>query len=86
MSFSNQQPWAGVAGAPDGVVVVRTMNLITIIQGSPHGVLAGQSGSASVPPDIVWDWVNKCLWVCTGSSADPTTAIWEEIAFVGGNP
>lgn len=83
MSFTNQQPWAGVAGAPDGVVMVRTANFFTLLDGPPQGVLAGQSGSASVPPDMVWDWIHKQLYICTVSSGKASDTVWTQIEFVG---
>lgn len=83
MSFTNQQPWAGVAGAPDGIVMVRTANFMTLLNGAPQGVLAGQSGTASVPPDMVWDWQGKNLYVCTQSSASPLATVWTQMAEVG---
>jgi len=83
MSFTNQLPFAGVAGAPYGVVMVRTANFMTLLQGSPVGILAGQSGSASVPPDMVWDWLNKNLWVCTQSGGSPASTMWTQLQEVG---
>lgn len=83
MSGSNQQPFAGLAGSPSGVVVARTLNIMTLNVGSPVGVLAGQSGNATTAPDIVWDWVNQVLWICTGSGGTPATTTWTQIAGPG---
>lgn len=63
--------------------MVRTANFMTLLSGSPVNVLAGQSGSASVPPDMVWDWTNKALYICTQSSSNPLDTVWTEIEFVG---
>ena len=83
MSFTNQLPFAGIAGAPYGVVVVKTANFMTLLQGNPNGIIAGQSGTSSVPPDMVWDWFGKNLWVCTQSGGTPAATVWSQLAEVG---
>lgn len=82
MSQSNQQPFAGIAGSPNGVVAVRTLNMITLNVGSPVGTLAGQSGNATTAPDIVWDWVDATLWICT-QTGTAATAVWTQIGGPG---
>jgi hypothetical protein len=76
-------PFAGIAGSPYGIVKVGVLSLMTLLSGSPVGVLAGQSGSASVPPDMVWDWLNKQLWVCTGTGGTPPATTWTQLQEVG---
>jgi hypothetical protein len=73
MSGTTQEPFAGLVTA--GVQIVKVINMIAATVGNPNGQLAGQAGSASEAPDIVWDSTNAQLWICivTGSSA---TAKW----------
>ena len=73
MSDTNQQPFAGIAGSPSGIVLVKTANFMILTSGSPVGVIAGQSGNASTPPDMVWDYTNAVLWICTVSGSTPAT-------------
>lgn len=79
MSGTNQTPFGGLAGAPDGVVLVRSLSFLTLNVGTPVGTLAGQAGTSSVPPDMVWDWVGHTLWVCTLSGATPAATTWAQV-------
>ena len=83
MSDTNQQPFAGIAGSPSGIVLVKTANFMILTSGSPVGVIAGQSGNASTPPDMVWDYTNAVLWICTVSGSTPATTTWSQINIVG---
>jgi len=83
MSDTNQQPFAGIAGSPSGIVLVKTANFMILNSGSPVNVIAGQSGNASTPPDMVWDYVNAVLWICTISGSTPASTTWSQINIVG---
>lgn len=81
MSASNQQPYAGLTA--QGIVLVKTTSLMTLSAGPPQGLLGGQAGSPSQPPDVVWDYLHQTLWVCT-SPGDSTTVTWTQVQFVTG--
>jgi len=80
MSGSNQTPFAGLTAA--GVVQIKSVNMVSLVAGTPQGLIEGQSGSAQVPPDLVWDYVGHSLWICTQGGSDPTTTVWTQIQFV----
>lgn len=46
--------------------------------GSPNGVLAGSSGSSSIPASSYWDATNNILYVCT-QTGTASTAVWTAI-------
>jgi hypothetical protein len=88
VSGSNQQPYAGLT--TQGIVVVKTASMMTLCQGPPFAPtdgstpLGGQAGSASLPPDVVWDWVNHELWICIAGDGTPENTEWIKVQFSTG--
>lgn len=81
MSASNQTPYAGLTAA--GVQLVKSLNLFGSLAGPPAGQIGGQAGSASLPPDIVWDYLNAAMWICT-KTGDINTVTWSQMQFIQG--
>ena len=67
-------PYAGL-NATGVVLLVKTTSLLGLFNGSPVGIIAGQAGSPVEPPDQIWDYVNKVLYICIVSGT-PATTVW----------
>ena len=76
MSGTAQEPFAGLRTA--GGQIVKVMSMIAAAAGNPKGQLAGQAGSASEAPDIIWDSTTAQLWVCTVTGSRET-AKWANL-------
>lgn len=50
--------------------------------GDPNGSVAGNAGTGSIPPDLVWDTTNKKWWTCT-TTGSAVVAVW--VTGLGGN-
>lgn len=73
-------PYAGLTGA--GIVLVKQAFLVGSVTANPNSNLAGNSGTPSSPPDLVYDYVHQQLWICT-STGNATTAIWSPFTLGG---
>jgi hypothetical protein len=79
-------PFAGLAA--NGIVEVKVLDAITPISGegadwTPNGNVAGQAGSGSTAPDLIWDATNARLWICT-QSGSVATALWVNFVLATG--
>ena len=61
-----------------GVVLIKTSSLIGLFAGNPNGVVQGAAGSPNNTPDMIWDYTNNYLWVCT-TGGTATTAVWKKL-------
>jgi hypothetical protein len=66
-------PYAAVADV--GVVRVLNAGFVGVFAGDPNGLIGGQAGSEFQAPDIVWDWVERVLWICT-TAGPPGVAVF----------
>lgn len=75
-------PYAGLTAA--GILLVKTTSFISTssIAGNPNGFVAGQAGGPSLAPDVLWDWANATLWICT-VGGNETTTVWTAIGYQG---
>ena len=71
-------PYAGL-NATGVVLLVKTTSLLGLFAGSPVGIIAGQAGTPVQPPDQIWDYVNKVLYICT-VTGDALTTVWSSFA------
>lgn len=74
---TNLTPYAGL-NESGSVLIVKVQSETIVWSGNPNGFLAGQSGSAFLPPDRVWDYTNKREYLCTTGGTAIST-IWSPV-------
>lgn len=81
MSEFLPQAFAGL-NTTGAVLIVQVTPNIRLYKGSPVGVVAGQAGSPVLAPDLLWDYTNAKLYICTTAGV-ASAAVWTQ--FVAAN-